>query len=355
MNGVVQFDRPIEIPTAIRVKGMSVKGELKKIRLDDILWTETGTQARAGVNSDVIDEYAEAMAEQESEGCWSFAPPVVFDAGNGKYYIGDGWHRLLALRKIGKLRADVMVFPGGRKYAVLYACGANASHGLRRSMADKIRAITLMATDPEWEDATVKAIGEACRVCRNLVAKVLKNLGVQKETQVTKSRNQDARRDIDTVRKDRAAKDVDYAEPDETPDESPKDTFTPPDPGKADDPPELPVENTKDGRGNLITSERMKAIFREVEKFDDAIKDCQTIGSFLNWAKGHESGRRIGLSARNDYVNLMTTIREAKPYTECPTCRGLEPSCAMCNGFGFLTKRDWEAYERKAEQIGGSL
>jgi hypothetical protein len=33
---------------------------------------------------------------------------------------------------------------------VLYTVGANATHGLRRSNADKRRAVSMLLDDPEW-------------------------------------------------------------------------------------------------------------------------------------------------------------------------------------------------------------
>jgi hypothetical protein len=49
---------------------------------------------------------------------------------------------------LAKISADVC--EGSRRDAILYAVGANASHGLKRTNRDKRNAVRVLLKDPEW-------------------------------------------------------------------------------------------------------------------------------------------------------------------------------------------------------------
>jgi hypothetical protein len=113
---------------------------LRHIRLDG------GTQARAHVDQAVIDEYAEAMAAGAS-----FPAVVVFEDHISQHlWLGDGFHRVAAAEAAGKKNIKAEIREGGLREARLFAIGANAAHGLRRSNSDKRMAVSLLLDDPEW-------------------------------------------------------------------------------------------------------------------------------------------------------------------------------------------------------------
>jgi hypothetical protein len=64
------------------------------------------------------------------------------------------------------------VHEGGRRDAILFAVGANATHGLRRTNADKRRAVLTLLHDPEWRQWSDSEIAHKCRVSRPLVAEM---------------------------------------------------------------------------------------------------------------------------------------------------------------------------------------
>lgn len=99
--------------------------ELQAIVLD------TSIQCRADIDTDIVDDYAERMLAGDQ------FPPVEAFGTNGKLWIGDGWHRVLAARQIESEVIQANVHAGGRVDALKYALGANAAHGRRRSNADK--------------------------------------------------------------------------------------------------------------------------------------------------------------------------------------------------------------------------
>ena len=135
-------ERPKAEPAAAPLETL----ELKKIR------TDGGTQMRAKLSEEVIEEYAAAMREGHRA---EFPPLVVFFDGTD-YWLADGHHRYQAAQRVMHgVRYDTFdceVHRGSRREAIIYAAGANATHGLRRTNADKHRAVTALLDDPEFGD-----------------------------------------------------------------------------------------------------------------------------------------------------------------------------------------------------------
>ena len=102
------------------------------------------TQARVELDNDIVDQYAAAMVA----GAKFPLITVVFDSI--KYYIADGWHRFFAYYRCHLTNIECEVINGTLRDATLIALGANAEHGLRRSNADKRKAVMIMLKDPVW-------------------------------------------------------------------------------------------------------------------------------------------------------------------------------------------------------------
>lgn len=135
-----------------------------KIRIDG------GTQPRAEINETVVAEYAELLADNVE------LPPVTLFFDGTEYWLADGFHRYHAHRKNGTADIPADVREGTRRDAVLYSVGANADHGLRRSNADKRRAVLVMLNDKEWGAWTDAKIGFACAVTRRMVTDIRSEL-----------------------------------------------------------------------------------------------------------------------------------------------------------------------------------
>lgn len=102
---------------------------LSKIR------TDGGTQPRAGVDPTVAAEYAEALRD----GARFPAVDVMFDGTN--YWLFDGFHRVDAHQLAGLTEIAVKVHQGTLADAQWRSFAANRTHGLRRTNADKERAV----------------------------------------------------------------------------------------------------------------------------------------------------------------------------------------------------------------------
>lgn len=136
-----------------------------RLRLDQ-LRLDGGTQPREALDPDLVNEYAEAMQEGPS-----FPPPIVFHDG-AAYWLADGFHRIEAMRKLGREHADAEVRPGALRDAILFSVGVNSDHGKRRTNADKRSAVLKLLGDPEWSQWSDREIARWCRVSHDFVSRV---------------------------------------------------------------------------------------------------------------------------------------------------------------------------------------
>src|SRR5689334_11258959 len=85
--------------------------------------TDGGTQTRAGIREEVIEDYRTDI-EAGSE----LPALVAFDDGK-ELWLADGFHRLAAFLRLGRTEVRVAIQKGTRQDALLYSAGANCSHG----------------------------------------------------------------------------------------------------------------------------------------------------------------------------------------------------------------------------------
>jgi hypothetical protein len=143
--------------------------------------TDGGTQMRAGLNEETVAEYLELIQDRKE---WPFPPVVTFYDGE-TYWLGDGFHRVEAVRRYVQREQVVYavtaeVRSGTRRDAVLCAAGSNAAHGLRRTSADKRRAVETLLRDPEWGQWSNREIARRCHVDEKLVRTLRESLSAAK-------------------------------------------------------------------------------------------------------------------------------------------------------------------------------
>jgi hypothetical protein len=76
--------------------------------------TEEGCQARMAIRRSVVHAYARAMIQQQSEGGLRFPAIVLFTDGS-QYWLGDGYHRVLAAHKAGLTELLAEIHSGSRR------------------------------------------------------------------------------------------------------------------------------------------------------------------------------------------------------------------------------------------------
>jgi len=139
--------------------------ETKEIKITDII-AEVDVQSRVGLKNDFIDEYAEDL-ELGAE----FPPVDVFYDGT-YYFLTDGFHRYEAYKKVGEESITANIHPGTRRDATLFSVGVNAKHGIRRTNADKQKAVRKLLGDDEWVKMSDGEIAKHCAVSQPFVSKL---------------------------------------------------------------------------------------------------------------------------------------------------------------------------------------
>lgn len=143
------------------------KIDTKKVRMD------LGTQSRVTINPAVVTEYAEAMERGE------VFPPikVYFDNEQKIFILVDGFHRYLAWIKTfpnDPILAEQVL--GTVEEAVWESFSVNADHGLRRTNADKRRAVEGALRHPKTLNERIgdREIAKHCHVSHTFVQNMRK-------------------------------------------------------------------------------------------------------------------------------------------------------------------------------------
>jgi hypothetical protein len=131
---------------------------------------DSGAQMRVEMRDETVNDYANDMLNGVV-----FPPVVVFHDGND-YWLGDGFHRVEAGRKIGRETIVAEIRKGSARDAILHGVGSNASHGLRRTQADKRRAVERLLKDPEWARWSDRKIAEVAKVDHKTVGAIRRGL-----------------------------------------------------------------------------------------------------------------------------------------------------------------------------------
>ena len=130
-----------------------------------------GAQMRAEMHPETVADYAADMLDGAV-----FPPVIVFHDG-ADYWLADGFHRVEAARKIDRKEIEVEIRDGTARDAILHGIGANATHGLRRTQADKRHAVERLLTDPEWAAWSDRKIAQLAKVDHKTVGKIRRELG----------------------------------------------------------------------------------------------------------------------------------------------------------------------------------
>lgn len=140
---------------------------VKKLNLNAIR-IDGGTQSRVEISMEIVGDYAEAI-----KAGIEFPPVVVFHDG-ANYWLADGFHRYHAHKQAGKASIAAEAQSGTVRDAILYSLGANGTHGLRRTNADKRKSVAAMLADDEWSGWSDRRIAEACGVSNTFVSNLRK-------------------------------------------------------------------------------------------------------------------------------------------------------------------------------------
>ncbi len=161
-------DRPTEMEAGGFDPGEHERSTIRSIALGEIRIDER-VQARAEMVAET--EYAIAMLAGDK-----FPPLTVFQEGD-TYILADGFTRHAAAKCVGRTEFDCEIRAGGLREAILFAAGANATHGRPRSNDDKRCAAFKLLNDVEWRNWSNREIARHCHVSHQLVAQLRRVTG----------------------------------------------------------------------------------------------------------------------------------------------------------------------------------
>jgi phage N-6-adenine-methyltransferase len=116
--------------------------EQRTLRLTQIR-RDGGTQPREGIDWEHVKDMQRAITAGDALPAVS----VVYDGAD--YWLYDGFHRWHAYAYVGKLEIPVIIQQGTQDDAQWESLAANRTHGLKRTQADKERAIRAALKHPK--------------------------------------------------------------------------------------------------------------------------------------------------------------------------------------------------------------
>ena len=164
-------ESPVSSGNKAKIIEFCSKPTIQTIPIADIR-RNGGTQQRTGLNHETVKEYAEAMRQGDK------FPPVKLRFDGENYWLTDGFHTTEAAWSIGRTEIEAEVIKGTQRDAILDSVGVNSNHGLRRSNADKRRAVTTLLQDEEWGQWSDREIARRCKVSQPFVSKLRTELTV---------------------------------------------------------------------------------------------------------------------------------------------------------------------------------
>jgi hypothetical protein len=151
-------------------KNRASKLIIETLSIND-LTLDPNVQPRETISSGLISEYADAMKSGAT-----FPAIRVFREGDTNR-VADGWHRVLAARQAGHETLDAEINVGGLRDAIVFSLSANETHGLRRTDADKRKAVLRVLNDDEWSKLSSSAIAKMIKVSQPFVGKIRREIG----------------------------------------------------------------------------------------------------------------------------------------------------------------------------------
>jgi len=135
---------------------------IKTLPIKDIR-TDAGTQSRVRLEEWLVQEYYEFLTSQDKD-----LPPVTVFFDGLEYFLGEGFHRVMAYQRDGREYIDADLRHGTKRDAIKFSLSANSTHGLRRTNADKRKSVTTALDDREWGSLPAREIARMCDVSHTL-------------------------------------------------------------------------------------------------------------------------------------------------------------------------------------------
>lgn len=288
-------------------------------------------QIRAEMHEATIEDYAIDLEHERP-----FPPIVVYHDGD-KYWLSEGFHRVLAARRIDLIELPADIRKGGRKDALWNAAASNKEHGLRRTNADKRKAVqTALDIDPFKSD---RAIADWCGVNHHLVAEVrgaqVGELPPEKQSEVGEL-PPDSKQDTPKSRIGKDGKSYPVK-----PDYGPPPQLKPP----VSQPVTQQCTKHVDRVGREIPPS-IAPIWERAEEVQTGLSAISRLRGALKKAVEDRDPlyAEVQVNAvQSELDNAYRHLKQGLPFAVCPTCQGKLPDgCKMCLGRGLISEHRWK-------------
>ena len=128
-------------------------------------------QSRVEINEDTVAEYAIDIEAGDQ------FPPVIVFFDSTHFYLADGYHRYYGHKRAGKVSIQCEVINGTIRDAIYYSTAVNAKHGMRRSYADRRKAVMTLLDDFEWSQKSNTEIAKHVGVSVSFVSNLRNTSG----------------------------------------------------------------------------------------------------------------------------------------------------------------------------------
>jgi hypothetical protein len=330
--------------TKSKDKTAAKPGRPRKVMVEHIEY-DSENQARERLDQETVAEYAQAMEDGAD------LPPIVCYHDGSTYWLADGFHRYHAARKRGEKLLDAQVIKGSRDDARWHAAGANTAHGLKRTTADKQRAVRLaLELRPTLSD---RAIAQHCGVDNKTVAiqrakspEEIPHLPAQPRVGLD-GKTYPARRP-----EPRAQATESPAEPSDPWEDSEGEDEPAAAPVKAAAAPAKPARVT-DRKGNEIPTSLRPEYEARTEEARLWIRELSAVEALILDPSARKRYPQIAWhEVEAAFSRIMGSVRyEALPFAVCPYCDGEGRGCNHCKELGWIPRGAWNSVPR--ELVGG--
>ena len=121
------------------------------------------TQIRVQLDMYAVEDYARAMKEGED------LPPIDLFFDGEIYWLGDGFHRVAAAKKIGWTSIACSMHEGSKADAIVFAVDKNKVYGVRIRSEDKRRMVGMFLNDLALAEWSNYEIAKRCGVAEGTV------------------------------------------------------------------------------------------------------------------------------------------------------------------------------------------
>ena len=296
-----------------------------------------------------LDQAHVAELTEAVEAGATLPPPVVFTQDDEAFILSEGFHRCEVYKRKGTKEIIVEVRQGDRNAAILNAMASNQSHGLKRTHADKRRAVTqTLKIVPEWSD---RKIAEHLGVNNTFVGDVRREVHPDVSINDTLQAAREVEKRTGRDGKQYTAKPKAESKP------KPTQAIAPTPAASTPEPVNEPETSSAESEPANTTEQEAASEEPDNESADEVF--CKTINRICldideiirraNELKASPYSRFVMIQpATIQLKNARETLWGGRPTHECPYCAVAgepQPSCRCCGGLNVTTKSNHKAGE----------